>query len=433
VGGVLRALGAVQLDTISVLARSHELVPYARLGAVGRPAVEAAYWSPAGAAAVAFEYWAHAACVLPIESWPWFAARRRRLHRAEHARRRTGAASRAAVLAALAERGPLTATDLGGAKRGGEWWDWSDVKIAAEDLFRWGDVVVTRRVGWRRVYDLPSRAIPESLLGVEPSDEECRAYFLDAAGRALGVATAGDLADYFRDASVADARRYAEPAGLVPVEVEGWGQPAWAHPHALAALSASASSAGGGAAVAAGAGGAAGTSAAGGTGAAGAAGAGGTAGAGGVPGTSAASAGSTAGTSAAGAVPAAARSRTTLLSPFDSLVWTRARAERVFGMRHRLEAYTPRPLREHGYFAMPVLSGGRLVARVDPARSGRTFVARHVTFQPDAVRTPAATARALAGVAQALRTAATWVGAEAVVVERVTPAELAAPLGAAVS
>jgi uncharacterized protein YcaQ len=425
VGGVLRALGAVQLDTISVLARSHELVPYARLGAVGRPAVEAAYWAPAGAAAVAFEYWAHAACVLPIESWPWFAARRRRLHRAEHARRRTGAASRAAVLAALAERGPLTATDLGGAKRGGEWWDWSDVKIAAEDLFRWGDVVVTRRVGWRRVYDLPSRAIPTALLGVEPSDEECRTYFLDTAGRALGVATAGDLADYFRDVSVADARRHAEPAGLVPVEVEGWGQPAWAHPRALAALSASASSAGVGAAGAAGAAGVADAASAGGTtDAVGARAVGAGAGAAG---------GGAAGAGAAGALPAAARSRTTLLSPFDSLVWTRARAERVFGMRHRLEAYTPRPLREHGYFAMPVLSGGRLVARVDPARSGRTFVARHVTFQPDAVRTPAATARALAGVAQAIRMAATWVGAEAVVVERVTPAELAAPLGAAVS
>jgi uncharacterized protein YcaQ len=102
-------------------------------------------------------------------------------------------------------------------------------------------------------------------------------------------------------------------------------------------------------------------------------------------------------------------------------------------MRHRLEAYTPRPLREHGYFAMPVLAGGRLVGRVDPARSGRTLVARHVTFQPDAVRTAAATARAVAGVARALRAAAAWVDAEAVAVERVTPAELAAPLGAAVS
>src|SRR6476620_1941304 len=70
---VLQQLGAVQLDTISVLARSHELVPYARLGAVGRGAVEAAYWQHTRA----FEYWSHAACVLPIDAWPLYAFRRR--------------------------------------------------------------------------------------------------------------------------------------------------------------------------------------------------------------------------------------------------------------------------------------------------------------------------------------------------------------------
>src|SRR5277367_2391359 len=75
VPGMLRRLGAVQLDTISVLARSHELVAYARLGAIGRAAVERAYWHPGKPAA--FEYWSHAACVLPIEEWPYYAFRRR--------------------------------------------------------------------------------------------------------------------------------------------------------------------------------------------------------------------------------------------------------------------------------------------------------------------------------------------------------------------
>src|SRR3954454_20308911 len=77
-GGVpalLRALGAVQLDTISVLARSHELVAYARLGPVSRQAIEQAYWHASRPAA--FEYWAHAACVLPLGQWPYFAFRRR--------------------------------------------------------------------------------------------------------------------------------------------------------------------------------------------------------------------------------------------------------------------------------------------------------------------------------------------------------------------
>src|SRR5215210_7743994 len=131
-GGVpalLERLGAVQLDTISVLARSHELVAYARLGPVRRAAVEAAYWAEP---AEAFEYWAHAACVLPVEAWPVYGGKRRRYRARYEPRQQSSPGTRASVLAALRERGPLTATDLGGAKRGGPWWDWSEVKHAAE-------------------------------------------------------------------------------------------------------------------------------------------------------------------------------------------------------------------------------------------------------------------------------------------------------------
>ena len=74
------------------------------------------------------------------------------------------------------------------------------------------------------------------------------------------------------------------------------------------------------------------------------------------------------------------RHRTTLLSPFDSLIWERARTERIFGFTHRLEAYVPKPKRVHGYFAMPLLAGGRLLGRVDPAREGTTLVARQVSL-----------------------------------------------------
>src|SRR5207248_11428394 len=75
VGGMLQRLGAVQLDTISVLARSHELVAHARLGPLPREKIERAYWHPRQPAT--FEYWAHAACILPLAQWPWFAIRRR--------------------------------------------------------------------------------------------------------------------------------------------------------------------------------------------------------------------------------------------------------------------------------------------------------------------------------------------------------------------
>ncbi|MFI0829407.1 winged helix-turn-helix domain-containing protein [Streptomyces roseolus] len=343
VRGVLRHLGQVQLDTISVLARSHELIPYARLGAVGRTAVEEAYWSDGHA----FEYWSHAACILPVEEWPLFAFRRRAYRARPQWYHDLPEGAYAKVVDQLRSEGPQTATELGGAKNKGEWWDWSDTKIAVERALMFGEVVVTERRGWKRVYDLAERAIPEPLRHDDLDDTECVRRLVRQAGEALGVGTRADIADYHRlkgeqfDAVVADS-------GLVPVEVEGWGKPAWADPAALAA-------------------------------------------------------------------PPRGRHRTTLLSPFDSLIWERARTERIFGFTHRLEAYVPKPKRVHGYFAMPVLAGGRLVGRVDPAREGRTLVAKQVSLEGP---------KAVEPVARALREAADWVGCDTVRVERLDPPEL---------
>ncbi|WP_330330733.1 winged helix DNA-binding domain-containing protein [Streptomyces sp. NBC_00536] len=348
VRGVLRHLGAVQLDTISVLARSHELIPYARLGAVGRPAVEASYWSGNHA----FEYWSHAACILPIEEWPHFAFRRRARRAKGHRWHVLADKERSTktVLDRLRAEGPLTSSELGGAKNGGEWFEWSETKIAVEWLLDIGEVVCTERRGWKRVYDLPERAVPEALLHDDLSDTECVRRLVALAGQSLGVGTRSDIADYHRlkndqfDAVVADS-------GLVPVEVEGWSRPAWADPAALAT------------------------------------------------------------------VPRG-RHRTTLLSPFDSLVWERPRTERIFGFTHRLEAYVPKPKRIHGYFAMPLLAGGLLQGRVDPGREGTTLVARQLSLTTPAAARP---------MAEALREAASWVGCDAVRVERAqSPAEAAA-------
>ncbi|GAA2235113.1 winged helix-turn-helix domain-containing protein [Streptomyces nogalater] len=347
VRGVLRRLGAVQLDTISVLARSHELVPYARLGAVGRGAVEAAYWTDTHA----FEYWSHAACLLPIEEWPYFAFRRRAFRDRPHWHHELPDGVYDQVVKQLRAEGPLTATELGGAKRTNDWWDWSGTKIAVERALMYGEVVCVERRGWKRVYDLAERAVPAALLHDEPDDTECLRRLVRLAGEALGVGTRADIADYHRlrgeqvDSAIADS-------GLVPVEVEGWSKPAWADPAALAA-------------------------------------------------------------------PPRGRHRTTLLSPFDSLIWERARTERIFGFTHRLEAYVPKPKRVHGYFAMPVLAGGRLVGRVDPARQGRTLVARQVTLDGP---------KAVPAVARALTEAASWVDCTDVRVERTDPPELREPL-----
>ncbi|MCX4567246.1 winged helix-turn-helix domain-containing protein [Streptomyces albogriseolus] len=353
VRGVLRHLGAVQLDTISVLARSHELIPYARLGAVGRRAVEEAYWKQGDQPAHTFEYWSHAACILPVEEWPHFAFRRRAYRNRPLWNHELPDGVYDQVVKQLRAEGPLTATELGGAKRTSEWWDWSGTKVAVERALMYGEVVCVERRGWKRVYDLAERAVPAGLLAEEPSDEECLRRLVGLAGRALGVGTRADIADYHRlkgeqvDAVIADS-------GLVPVTVEGWSKPAWADPEALA-------------------------------------------------------------------TPPRGRHRTTLLSPFDSLIWERARTERIFGFTHRLEAYVPKPKRVHGYFAMPVLAGGRLVGRVDPAREGRTLVARQVTLGGRA---------AVPQVAQALVEAAGWVGCADVRVERVDAPELREPLTA---
>jgi uncharacterized protein YcaQ len=341
-GGVpalLRRLGAVQLDTIAVLARSHELVAYARLGPIGREPVERAYWS-AGAPR-AFEYWSHAACVLPLESWPLFAFRRRWFRRRGRRWHDVPQSACDGVRARLAADGPLTVKELGGGRGGGEWWDWSAVKVAVEWLLDVGEVVCVKRRGFARVYDLAERALPAALLAHEPSDHECLVALVAGAGRALGIATRADLAEHHRlrgeqvDAVIADT-------GLVEARVEGWRDRAWADPAALAAL--------------------------------------GTRG----------------------------RHRTTLLSPFDSLVWDRKRTQRLFGFAHRLEAYVPAHKRVHGYFAMPLLAGGRLVGRVDPARDGTTLVARRLSLEDGAG------AWAAEAMSTALREAAEWVGCDAV-------------------
>ena len=221
VTAMLRRVGAVQLDTISVLARSHELVAYARLGPVSRQAIEQAYWHASRPAA--FEYWAHAACVLPLGQWPYFAFRRRAFRARGVRWHQVTPETCEKVLARLRAEGPLTATQLGGAKGGGPWWDWSDVKIAVEWLLDTGEVICVRRTGWRRVYDLPERVLPDELLGAEPSDAECLAHLAGVTARALGVVAQADLTEYHRlnvqyAPLLADA---ALAAGLTPVAIEG--------------------------------------------------------------------------------------------------------------------------------------------------------------------------------------------------------------------
>ena len=367
VRSMLGDLGAVQLDTISVLARSHELIAYARLGAVRREAIEAAYW----AGDTAFEYWSHAACILPMETWPLFSFRRRHYRsRRSHWHEVDDAAVKRVVRRLTAE-GPITTRELGGAKSSSEWWDWSASKIAVEWLLSIGVVVCTRRTGWRRVYDLAERAIPEHLrrapgwrttggvLG--PSDAECVRALVARSVDVMGVGTVDDIADVHR-LPKARVRTVLRELDTVPVQVEGWQDAAYLSSAALAWLDKG----------------------------------------------------------------SRARCRTTMLSPFDSLVWHRPRTERLFGMTHRLEAYTPAHRRVHGYFAMPVLHRGRLIGRVDPKREGRTLIAQRVTLEEPG-------AQAIEGIAAALIEASAWVGCDDIRIGEAVPRSQRARLQRAVA
>ncbi|MFD2355534.1 DNA glycosylase AlkZ-like family protein [Nonomuraea ferruginea] len=130
------------------------------------------------------------------------------------------------LLQQVRDHGPLTTADVGGAKNGGPWWDWSDSKIGLEWLLDIGEVVCTRRVGWRRVYDLAERVVPASLLAEDLTDEECVVRLAGIAGRSLGVATRADLIDFLRlkgrSAAILGEALASGAAGLTPVRVADW-------------------------------------------------------------------------------------------------------------------------------------------------------------------------------------------------------------------
>ncbi len=299
----LERLGAIQIDSINVVARSHELVLAARAGPHDRAAFDRlVYRRRAG-----FEHWGHAASFLPMASYRLCLPRMRRLAEATRGWwvdvRRRNQHLYGPVLDRIRAEGPLAASafrDPDGPRRG-SWWDWAPAKHVLEDLFDCGTVLVHDRVNFERRYDLAERVLPPGVDTSEPTPAEAALELTLLAARALGVGTAADLADYYRLRPPEAKAALAEvvSAGLVQeVAVEGWARPAYL-----------------------------------------------------LPGTQ---------------VPRRVAHPPVLLSPFDSLIWSRERTERLFGFRYRLEVYVPAGKRVHGYYVMPVLAEGRLVARLDP-------------------------------------------------------------------
>ena len=362
---VLDRVGLVQIDSVNVLTRSHELPFLARLGPYPRGALSDWLW---GSGEV-FEYWGHEASLLPVELHPLLRWRMREDHAwggvVSLGARRQRLVDQ--VRKAVIERGPVTLAELdhlGDAnKRGrpspGNMWNWSDAKKAVELLFWNGEVSAIRNpASFGRHYLPVDRVVPRAVLDTPtPADDDAMKALLLRAARSHGVGTARDLGDYHR-LNIVTARRLlpelAADGALRPVEVEGWRQPAFLHPDAT--------------------------------------------------------------------LPRWVRT-SALLSPFDSLIWERARTEALFGFRYRIEIYVPAAQRVHGYYVLPFLHDGELVARVDLKADRQAGVLRvraayaEPSFDPD---------RSLAVLAERLQELATFLGLSGVIVE--PRGDLAAPL-----
>jgi uncharacterized protein YcaQ len=388
--GFVEDVGGLQIDSINVVERGHHLTLWSRFGPYDRAAVERIAYRRR----LLFEYWAHAACLVPASHYP--AWRRAMLdysvrNRAWGAWLKTNRRVLRAVEDALAEGGPLGSADFEHRRAPGSsggWWNWKPAAHALDYLWMSGRALVHSRSHFRKSFDLCERVMPGAAASEPLTQEAFRRWHLRQSLRALGAASETDLRMYLTFPRLAAAERRQvlraalEAGEVVEVEVEDDRGRHFALAEDLPALA------------------------------------------------------------AAGRRrrPAAG---TTLLSPFDSFLWHRDRTRRLFGFDYTLEVYTPGHKRVHGYYSLPIFHDGQLVGRLDPKahRAERRLEVRAVHFEPWFAKgdaPPAASWGAidpdavLAGVAEALRSLATFVGAEHVTLGRVTPAALAPALRRAV-
>lgn len=234
---IVERLGVVQIDSVNVLTRAHTLPVFSRAGPYQIDDLHALAYG--GRRRALFEYWGHEASLLPVEMQPllrWRMARARDgvgIYKSLARFGRERADLIAAVIKEIESRGPLAAAQLTQPSKGtGGWWGWSEGKHAMEWLF-WSGIVTTatRRNTFERVYDLTERVLPQAVVDTPtPPEAEAQRELMRIAARALGVATAACLRDYFRlDLADATARlaELVELGELTPVDVEGWTGPAY--------------------------------------------------------------------------------------------------------------------------------------------------------------------------------------------------------------
>jgi uncharacterized protein len=362
----IQQMGVLQIDTIHVVARSPYLVLWSRLGEY-----QPRWLDELLAERAIFEYWSHEASFLPAEAYPLYRSlilqRATNKLRYAHEWIDSNRAMADHVLAQARERGSVRSSDFArtDGQQGG-WWNWKAEKIALEMLFWTGDLMIARRHNFQRIY-APRELVMggwDDAQALGPQDVR-RALAL-AAVRALGVAPARWVADYFRTSkrdTPQVVRQLADEGLLITAQVDGWGEPAYIHPDRRSLAEQAQSG-------------------------------------------------------------ALTPSLTTLLSPFDPLVWDRARALELFGFDYRIECYTPAPKRRYGYFTLPILWRGQLIGRLDPKAHRREGLLeiKAIHLEPG-VALSDELARDLAA---ALRACAAWHATPEVVVRWSDPPELAA-------
>jgi uncharacterized protein YcaQ len=353
----LRRMATLQIDSVNVFARSHYMPLFSRLGPYDPALLDRLLFAPASPYV---EYWAHVAAFIPAEDWGLFRFRMDDL-RAKYGTNADGWFQTHREIAdwvrdELIDRGPLRPAEIEhDAKKGarGPWWDWDVVKRALEYLWMFGDVAIAGRRGFERRYGIAEDVIPANALTPVPRADAIRELVRRAA-RAYGVATASDLADYWRIADRAAVLtaigELTDTGELQPVTVEGWttgGRPAKAWLHADARL------------------------------------------------------------------PRRLRAAA-ILTPFDPVVWFRDRAERLFDFEYRIEIYTPAPKRRYGYYSLPVLVDDDVVGRIDlkADRASSRLLVQSAWWED---RRPS---DAAARLADELRVAARWQGLETISVSR---------------
>ena len=222
----------VQLDSVNVAVRTHYMPAFSRLGPYPRNRFDRYAYGKGKL----FEAWGHEASLLPVGHFPLLGHRTEEVRsRAMHAFAQERGDYVEAVYREIAGQGPLAVSDLPdpGRNRNRPWWGRSDGKLALEWLFATGRLAASRRANFVRVYDLVERVIPAHLVSAPvPREQDARRELLRLAGRALGVGTLADLADYYRirtPQARPRVRELVEEGELAEVRVEGWSQPGYLH------------------------------------------------------------------------------------------------------------------------------------------------------------------------------------------------------------